>query len=144
MSVLSIAAAAIALATAPAPAASSPCTGTPAQAGAVVTGTVLHVIDGDRLCLASGPTPDQWTELRINTLYQHSVADRDPAYGKAQLMNVSFGKQLTCEVSAKGVAECAADGQKLTDLMAAPGAAQAALKWYKPAARDAVLRIASR
>jgi hypothetical protein len=43
-----------------APALAQTCRAPAPAVGQTVSGPVLHVIDGRTLCLAQGPTPDQW------------------------------------------------------------------------------------
>jgi hypothetical protein len=51
-----------------APALAQTCRARPPRppSGQTVSGPVLHVIDGRTLCIAQGPTPDQWIPLRIS------------------------------------------------------------------------------
>ena len=65
--------------------------------GATVEGTVLHVADDNSVCLAQGPTPDEWIPLVIEG---PSPVDRhDPMLTKAALMSAVFAKKMSCVVS---------------------------------------------
>lgn len=101
-----------------APAIASPCLGKTPAAGAKLQGTVLHVEDGQRLCLANGPTPDQWTEVEVlGTL--ETVADAQVA--KASLMTVAFAKKMNCVVTTvvdgHASARCAVDKKTVASLI---------------------------
>jgi hypothetical protein len=83
--------------------------------GQRVSGPVLQVIDGDTLCVALGPTPDQWVRVRL--------ADGVAGVSRAQLMAAAFAHTVDCDVvraEADGaVAVCAADGAPLAKAAAA-------------------------
>jgi hypothetical protein len=67
--------------------------------GAAVEGTVLHVADDQSVCLAQGPTPDEWIPLIIEG---PSPVDRhDPMVAKAALMSAVFAKRMSCVVTSK-------------------------------------------
>lgn len=146
MSLLSIAAAALAFASSPVE--GGPCRGAAAQAGAVVAGVVLHVIDGERLCLADGPTVDRWVEMRLSAGDLRTIADDDRSGAKAALMGAAFGKKLSCRVegvtAGRAVASCTLNGAPLADLMASPAARRDAAAWREPAAPAQRTLIASR
>ena len=73
-----------------APALADTCEGHAPATGAKIEGVVLHVEDGQRLCLAKGPTPDQWTEVQV---LQGSETVRDVQIAKASLMNAAFPRR---------------------------------------------------
>ncbi|HEX8232341.1 MAG TPA: hypothetical protein VF559_03210 [Caulobacteraceae bacterium] len=135
MSLLPIAAAALALSGAPAE--PGVCRGAAAQPGQVVTGVVLHVIDGERLCLADGPTPDRWTEVTLAKADLRPMASESAAWGKAAVMSAAFGKKLTCTVESvsagRAVAACALGEVPLGAVLSAPSAQAQAAQWYQPA-----------
>ena len=146
MSLLTLAAA---LALSGAPAEAAPCRGPAARPGQVVTGVVLHVIDGERLCLADGPTPDRWTEVSLSSADLQPVSDDGGAWTRAAVMSAAFGKKLTCRVESvsagRAVAACALGEVPLAAVLSAPGARAEAAQWYQPAAQpDGRTLIASR
>jgi hypothetical protein len=65
----------------------------PAQ-GEHFSGPVLQVMDGQRLCIATGPTPDQWVEVRPAGLVK--AAQTSPAADRSLLMTAAFSKRLDC------------------------------------------------
>lgn len=126
----------------------APC-GAPSPAvGTVVHGPVLQVIDAEHLCVALGPDQSDWTEFVIRG------GDQGPLYrpdrlGPALLMSVAFARTADCVVNldAKGrkVADCRIDGRPLSELMADPGAVEAAAAWVrKTDPAGAPIQLASR
>ena len=100
--------------TAPAPAEAQP-----------FSGIVLEVLDGRAICVAQGPTPDQWIRVRLATR-----AGRD---GRAILMAACFAKRVTCKTKRllnQGVAaDCMIDGVSLTDILDRPDVVAEASEW---------------
>jgi len=119
------------------------CGGAQAPAGAAVHGPVLQVLDGQRLCVATGAGRDEWAELIIRGADQGAVAI-DGALGPALLMSVAFGHDADCVVAADGIADCRVDGQPLSALLSRPGALEVARAWVKRPAADAAMMLASR
>lgn len=96
-------------------------------AGQTVTGPVLHVIDGRTLCIAQGPTPDQWIPLRIMPAAPALSVDRD------RLMAAAFSKALTCKVTGGGIvrsATCTLAGRPLEAALAEPATVTQASAWH--------------
>jgi hypothetical protein len=81
--------------------------------GRVFSGAVLQVIDGQTICVAQGPTPAEWIQVKI------AGAPRDA--GRGALMAASFGQEVTCVVVkavASGVeARCRIEGLALDQVM---------------------------
>jgi hypothetical protein len=95
-------------------------------AGQIVSGPVLHVIDGRTLCIAHGPTPDQWIPLRIAPAVPALPVDRD------RLMAAAFSKSLTCKVTSGGrvkTATCTLAGRPLEALLTEPATITQAKTW---------------
>jgi len=63
------------------------CTAAPPADG-IIVGPVLQVIDGRTLCVARGPTPDQWVRVRLS-----DVHDRE---ARSALMAAAFAKNVVC------------------------------------------------
>src|SRR5688572_33039602 len=61
------------------------CRASAPAAGATVEGTVLHVADDNSVCLANGPTPDEWIPLIIEG--PSPVNRHDPMVAKAAMMS---------------------------------------------------------
>jgi hypothetical protein len=98
-------------------------------AGTTIEGTVLHVVDDSSLCVATGPTPDQWIPLVIEG---PSPVDRhDPMITKAALRSAVFAKRVRCTVTSTegGVAHaaCSIDRTPVRLMVASVTPAQAAL-----------------
>ncbi|WP_165186735.1 hypothetical protein [Caulobacter soli] len=95
-------------------------------AGQIVTGPVLHVIDGRTLCIAQGPTPDQWVPLRISSVVAALPADRE------RLMAAAFSQSLICKVTGDGPvksATCTVAGRPLEALLTEPATITQAKTW---------------
>lgn len=107
-----------------APAAAT-CTAAPPARGQSFSGTVLQVIDGRTLCVASGPTPDQWVRVRLS--------DADASLPRGALMATAFSREVTCVAGlpdAGGVtAVCIVDGQSVGRAAASPDATAQAADW---------------
>ena len=94
--------------------------------GQTISGPVLHVIDGRTLCIAQGPTPDQWIPLRISPAWAALPADRE------RLMAATFSQSLTCKVTGGGavkVATCTLAGRPLETLLTEPATITQAKTW---------------
>lgn len=111
-------------------AAQTPCGAPAAEAGAHLRGPVLHVLDGETLCLALGPTPDQWLQLRLGDPREAAAGTAPP---RGTLMSVAFGRDVNCRIL--GVAEignsatCERDGRTLSARAREPKAIQAGARW---------------
>ena len=119
MSVRNIAIALVALGACAGAARAGPCAAPVPAVGAEIHGPVLHVLDGRRLCVALGETPDRWVELTLNDagLVQASdVADANP---RGTLMALAFAQNVTCKVTGieagRALAACSLDGRPLVD-----------------------------
>ena len=101
------------------------CTAAAPAEGASVSGPVLQVIDGRTLCIAKGPTPDQWVRVRLADVY-----DRE---NRGALMAATFSKDVVCKVEradAQGaVGRCSIDGAPLTQVVASAPAQVQAASW---------------
>jgi hypothetical protein len=88
------------------------CTASSPRVGEPFAGPVLQVIDGRTVCVALGPTPDQW--IRV------SLADGKDATPRAALMDAVFAQRVVCVRDRAGgqgvVAHCALDGISLGSL----------------------------
>jgi hypothetical protein len=82
------------------------CTAAAPAHGEAFTGTVLQVINGHTLCVASGPTPDRWVRVRLT--------DAGAGLPRGALMASAFAKEVTCVAGA-------ADGDGVTAVCTAQG-----------------------
>jgi hypothetical protein len=96
----------------PTPLAPATCSAALPSVGAHFSGTVLQVTGGDSLCVALGPTPDQWVPVRI--------VDASPASTRATMMTAAFASEVACVVSGRSdgavQAVCTRDGVSITRL----------------------------
>ncbi|MBO9710418.1 MAG: hypothetical protein J7521_19625 [Caulobacter sp.] len=103
------------------------CKGRPPPIGGTIEGAVLHVVDGQTLCVALGPTPDRWVPLMVAPSLTPLPRDRD------RLMAATFSKRLSCHVTAvrgpASLAECAVDGRALDSVMSDPAMITEAKAW---------------
>ena len=59
--------------------------------GALLSGSVLQVMDGETLCVALGPTPAQWVKVHLAEV---------PSGDRAALMDAFFARRVSCVVIA--------------------------------------------
>lgn len=96
-----------------------PCQAPAPAVGAELHGPVLHVLDGHRLCIALGATPDRWVEVSLaqNGLTHASASSPRP---RGALMAAAFGQNVTCKVVGRdggtALAACMLDGQSVDRL----------------------------
>ena len=106
------------------------CGGAPPAGATEFRGPVLHVEDGERLCVALGPDPSAWTPVRL--VDAPTKASTAPA-SRGALMAVSFGQDVTCRIAGRDehgvVAECASDRGSLRRLSQTRQAIKAGLAW---------------
>ena len=96
-----------------------------APAPPAFTGPVLRVLDSRTLCVALGPTPDEWVQVRL--------ADGRDGQSRAALMATAFARKVVCVSDyAEGgsvVAHCALDGVSLSRLTEGAIARAEAASW---------------
>ena len=105
------------------PALAQTCRAPTPPVGQVVSGPVLHVLDGQTLCVALGPTPDRWVALRVSPSVTPLPADRE------RLMAATFSRSLWCEILDRGRAACTLDGRPLDAVLAEPATVTQAKAW---------------
>ncbi|MFZ0269949.1 hypothetical protein [Caulobacter sp.] len=109
-----------------APALAQTCRAAAPTVGQTVSGPVLHVIDGRTLCIARGPTPEQWIPLRISPAAPVLPVDRE------RLMAAAFSQSLTCRITRGGLvktATCTLAGRPLETLLTEPATVTQAKTW---------------
>jgi hypothetical protein len=119
------------------------CGGAQAEPGATVHGPVLQVLDGERLCVATGAARAEWAELLVRGA-DEGPAPVQGALEPALLMSVAFGHDADCTVGPDRIAVCTIDGQPLSSLLRRPGAVEAANAWVKRPRVDAPVQLAAR
>jgi hypothetical protein len=96
------------------------------RVGDLVVGPVLQVVDGRNLCVALGPTPQQWVAVEI--------ADAPADVPRGALMAAVFGQTIACVVTERGPdgaarALCVKGGESVGRLADAPEARAQAAAW---------------
>ena len=115
----------------------APCTGPHPVAGAQIRGPVLHVIDGDTICIALGYAPDEWIALRLAdapvTSPIRRVSSREETDPRAVLMAAAFARMAECrtELDRRGevVAVCTVDGVPLGRALRDGSVIAAGMSW---------------
>jgi len=101
------------------------CSAAPPSQGAIFAGPVLHVIDGRTLCVALGPSPDEWVRVRLS-----EVA---PSTRRSTLMAAIFAKRVVCVADGDdrdgAVGRCALDDVALDVLTVSPAVRADAAFW---------------
>jgi len=115
------------------PALADPCEAVPKKGptpphlrpGARFSGPVAHVIDGDGLCVATGPGRRDWVEVRIADFYAPELSEPGGPEAKAVLRRIAEGREVACVAGRRlydrVVARCRLDGRDLGERMWAAG-----------------------
>lgn len=89
-------------------------------------GPVVHVGDGDSLCVALGPARERWAEVRLADVYAPELDEPGGREAKAVLARVTRGRRMDCVARKRSydrvVADCRVDGRPLGALLRAAGA----------------------
>jgi micrococcal nuclease len=93
--------------------------------GSMFSGPVSYVGDGDSLCVAVGPSPAEWVEVRISDFYAPELNAPGGQEAKAALERIAKGRRVKCRAIRQSydrvVARCALQGRSLGDLMRSAG-----------------------
>lgn len=96
--------------------------------GATFTGPAAHVGDGDSLCVALGPSPGRWVEVRLADFYAPELHTPEGPAAKRALDRLTAGQTLTCVAGHRSydrvVAVCRVGQVSLGDLMRQAGIAE--------------------
>jgi hypothetical protein len=114
-----------------------PCSGPRPVAGVHIRGPVLHVIDGETICVALGYAPDAWIRLRLAdapaALPIRRVSNRAEADPKRVMMAAAFAKMAECrtelDADRQVVAVCAVDGVPLGRALRDGSVIAAGMSW---------------
>ncbi|MEW5684130.1 MAG: hypothetical protein AB1942_04350 [Pseudomonadota bacterium] len=88
------------------------CAGEAPVGAETIRGPVLHVLNGETLCVALGADPSTWVAVRVaDGLGMASTA----APQRQTLMAASFGQDVTCRITGRG------DGVALGECRTAAG-----------------------
>jgi len=108
------------------PASAAICSASPPPPGAVIKGPVLHVEDGETLCIGTGFEPSKWVPLKVADAAGEAIP-------KSALMAAAFGKDAVCRVTAvadgQAVASCTIEARPLAMLLRRPEVLKAAGEW---------------
>jgi endonuclease YncB( thermonuclease family) len=96
--------------------------------GARFAGRVTYVGDGDSLCVARGPGPADWVEVRLEDFFAPELQAPGGPEARAALRRLVFGRQLACRAAKRSwdrvVATCWRDGVSVGTLMRQAGIAE--------------------
>jgi endonuclease YncB( thermonuclease family) len=96
--------------------------------GATFSGRVTYVGDGDSLCVAVGPSPSEWVEVRLEDFYAPELHAPGGEAAKKALSHIAFGRYLVCRASHQSydriVAACTRDGIPIGALLHEAGVAE--------------------
>jgi len=88
-------------------------------------GPVVYVGDGDSLCVAVGPGPDQWVEVRLADFYAAELSAPGGREAKAALERIAKDRQAVCRADHRSydriVARCTLGGVSIGDRLRAAG-----------------------
>lgn len=118
---------------APAIAHADPCEGAlPQRVGAVFSGAVRYVGDGDSLCVGQSGDPAAWIEVRLADFNAPELNARGGAAAKAMLERIALGRSAQCVAGGgrsrrvvsydRVIAICRIDGRAIGDLLREAGA----------------------
>jgi micrococcal nuclease len=94
--------------------------------GNAFSGPVTYVGDGDSLCVALGPSPTDWVEVRVADFYAPELHEPGGQEAKAALERITKDRRVECRAIRRSydrvVARCTIGGRSLGDLMRMAGA----------------------
>lgn len=106
------------------------CGGPTPAVGDQIKGPVLHVIDGQRLCVAVDASPTTWVELQLDA---GIVRASDGGDAKARLMAAAFARNAVCVITGRSggraTAACTIEGESLSARLNQPAVTKAAQAW---------------
>lgn len=93
--------------------------------GSKFSGMVAYVGDGDSLCVALGPQPDSWVEVRLSDFYAPELSATGGREARAALEDVVLWKQATCVAENRTydriAARCTINGQPISAMLRTAG-----------------------
>jgi len=93
--------------------------------GATFSGPITHVIDGDSLCVAVGPGPENLVEVRLADFYAPEFTAKGGPSAIAALETVALGRDASCVANLRTydriAARCTIGGRPIGDLMRQAG-----------------------
>ncbi len=95
------------------------------KTGRYFQGPVNRVLDGDSLCVALGPSPRDWVEVRLADFYAPELHDAGGADARKALLRLASGRQVLCRAEKRSydrvVATCWLNGASLGGLLRGAG-----------------------
>lgn len=89
------------------------------------SGPVVHVIDGDSLCVAVGAGHDQWVEVRLADFWAPESTQAGGPAARAALERIALGKEAVCVAGMRTydriAARCTIAGLSVGDSLRAAG-----------------------
>lgn len=131
--------AALALLALPCLAHADPCTAIPDKGpspawlkrGAVFSGTVRYVGDGDGLCVGKTSDPAEWIEVRLTDFLAPELHEPGGRDALNRLSSITMGREAICTVEGgyggrvrsydRALAVCRINGRRIGDLLRAAG-----------------------
>jgi|GEM_PF-1535478 len=116
----------------------TPCNGPSPVAGVEIRGPVLHIIDGETLCVALGFETDSWIKLRLADAQQPAKVRKTSTAGddsnpRGALMQVALAKMAVCRTrkdeAGQVVAVCEIDGKSIGGQLHEPEVQAASYAW---------------
>lgn len=96
--------------------------------GVVFEGPVAYVGDGDSLCVALGPSREDWVEVRVADFYAPELDAPGGREAKRALEKIAMGRTVSCKAGKRSydrvVARCSLGRTSLGDLMRRAGVAE--------------------
>ncbi|EPR11317.1 hypothetical protein M527_04345 [Sphingobium indicum IP26] len=115
------------------PAHADPCEGALPAPGAVFSGAVRYVGDGDGLCLGPAGRPEHWVEVRLGDFFAPELQEPGGAQAKARLEQLVLGRVLVCKARRRSydrvIGFCTLAGKPVGDLLRARGGREAGRGW---------------
>lgn len=91
-----------------------------ASSAPIISGPVLEVQQAGVICVALGPRPEQWIQVRLAGA-EHLDRNR--------LMAAAFAKRVDCIVDARGLGVCRLAGEDLATVAASDSVKLVAASW---------------
>lgn len=107
------------------------CKGAAPAIGETLRGPILHVSDGERLCVALDANPDHWVEVQVldAPLQKASAVSAN----RGALMAAAFAQNAVCVVTGlvdgRATARCEIEGEPLAERLRQPGIAKIGQAW---------------
>jgi len=113
--------------------AAGPCSAPVPAPGTEVHGPVLDVLDGRRLCVGLGATPDRWLEIELADPALTRASELAGGNPRGALMAAAFAQNVTCTVSetqgGRALGACRLDGASVSELAMKPQAIRDSAGW---------------